>query len=326
MAKYRVLFCRFPNRWENPDAVDWLIKTMFRAKSDPRVEVAMSWFKADTPITMTRNMAVEVAKTHKADFVVMLDDDMYPDMYLDRDPNAKPFWDVAFNFLIKHNGPGMIAVPYCGPPPIENVYIFRWASNQSNHPNVDLKIDQYSREEAATRSGIEEVAALPTGLCMFHLSAIERLKPPYFYYEWKDPRAMEKASTEDVTFTRDLAFAGVPIYCAWDCWAGHWKWKCVGKPGIIGVKDVGAQFQRAALRHVREEFERLGKCVCGHADKMGSPLSGMAEPITKDLLLAQTQEAKEETKSVIAAARPIEVASPWHLDNTLAGAQQKAII
>jgi hypothetical protein len=248
MPKYKVMFCRFPgDHREESDCTDWFVKSMLQAKADPRVEKVMSWYISDTPITMGRNRAIEIARSHGADFVVMVDSDMKPDMYVGHDPKAKPFFPLALDFLINHQGPAMIAVPYCGPPPRENIYIFLWATKQSDHPNPDLTIDQYTREQAAVATGIEEVAALPTGLCMFHLSAVDRLNPPYFYYEWARDAAgrdiqAEKASTEDVTFTRDLAFAGVPIYVAWDCWAGHWKRKCVGRPGRINVKDVSEKY------------------------------------------------------------------------------------
>jgi hypothetical protein len=267
VAKYRVMFTRFPgDHQENPDCTDWFVRAMLQAKADPRVEKVMSWYISDTPITMGRNRAIEIARSHQADFVVMVDSDMFPDMYVGRDPKAKPFFPLAFDFLVNHQGPGMIAVPYCGPPPIENVYIFKWATQQGTHPNPDLKINQYTREEAAVATGIEEVAALPTGLCMFHLSAVDHLKPPYFYYEWKkegerDIQA-EKASTEDVTFTRDLAFAGVPIYVAWDSWAGHWKQKLVQRPGLINVRDVSEKYVNTIRSAFRKTFADTGKCPC----------------------------------------------------------------
>jgi len=268
LAKYRILFARFPGNFqENPDCTDWLVRSMIHAKLDPTVEKVMSWYKSDTPITMTRNAACEVAKSCEADFVVMVDNDMFPDRYWTKDPKAKQFFPLAFAFLKAHKGPAMIAVPYCGPPPLENIYIFRWATSQSDHPDIDLKIDQYTREEAAVQEGIEEVAALPTGVCMFSTSALSVLTPPYFYYEWKkglsgEDFQMEKASTEDVTFSRDLAFAGVPIYCAWDCWAGHWKRKCVGKPNRINVRDVSAKYFDVVRRHDRQDFEQTGTCRC----------------------------------------------------------------
>lgn len=305
MPKYRVLFCRFPGDFhENPDCTNWLVQTTLAAKADPRIEAVGQWYRSDTPITMTRNLAIQRAREAQADIVVMVDSDMVPDDMLGLDANAKPFWSTAFDFLVNHHGPAMIAAPYLGPPPVENVYIFRWGTKQGNHPNIDLSIDQYSREEATQRTGIEEVAALPTGLCMFHLSAVDRLIPPYFYYEWKKgPKGedfqSEKASTEDVTFTRDLAFAGVPIYCAWDCWAGHWKRKKVRKPGLISVKDVSKTYLLSLQRHVATGAD----CpVCGSVDTQKQTEPEKTAP-TAEEVKKQIAEAKAEAQTVIAAAQ-----------------------
>ena len=318
MSKYKVLFCRFPGRHvENSDCVDWFVRAMGQAKSDPRIEKVMSWYISDTPVTMSRNRAIEIAKSHNVDFVIMVDDDVFPDMYVDRDPKAQPFFPLAFDFLVKHNGPAMIAVPYCGPPPIENIYVFRWATCQSDHPNPDLKIDQYSREEAAVATGIEEVAALPTGLCMFHLSAVDKLKPPYFYYEWKDKREQEKASTEDVTFTRDLAFAGVPIYVAWDCWAGHWKQKCVGRPGLINVKDVSQKYYDVIRTEFKRQFKESGECPCCERvipesrGFMPSGIQGVTQQVKLDTEIKKAKKEATEVISRVQMDKNPQIQNPW---------------
>ena len=52
------------------------------------------------------------------------------------------------------------------------------------------------------------------------MRAIELLPKPWFSYEFKDEEKTEKASTEDIVFTRDLHLLGVPQYCFWNAWAG----------------------------------------------------------------------------------------------------------
>jgi hypothetical protein len=113
----------------------------------------------------------------------------------------------------------------------------------------------YDRHTAVKMAGIQECAALPTGLIMYDMRAFELTEPktdddkPWFYYEWKDRFAAEKASTEDVTMTRDLALVGTqrlgynPVYCNWDAWAGHWKPKCVGKPVSIPASGVSKKLR-----------------------------------------------------------------------------------
>jgi hypothetical protein len=254
VPKYNVMFFRFPGLQpggaEHPDTTDWLVQTVIKCKSDERIGSVLNSRLADTPITMTRNRSIEIARQAKADFLCMIDADMAPDMYLGTDPKAYPFWDIAFNFLTKNQAqqPAVIAAPYCGPPPHENVYIFKWANLQSDNPNPDHALTQFTREEAALRYDIEEVAALPTGLILIDMRALDRIDKPYFYYEWEDGSESQKASTEDVTFTRDLSMSGVPIFCAWGAWAGHYKVKKVGRPQLITAAGVSEKYRKARER------------------------------------------------------------------------------
>jgi hypothetical protein len=267
----KVMFARFPGgHVEHPDTTDWLVETVIKAKKDPRISEVLNWRKSDTPITMVRNEAVEVARRAGADFIVMIDNDMRPDL-----PGEKKFWDVAWPFMcdlnvrrnagIEHAGPCIIGAPYCGPPPSENVYIFHWTTQQSDHPNPDFALSQFGREEAAIRTGIEEVAALPTGLIIIDIKVFDMLDPPYFYYEYTDHTESHKASTEDVTFTRDATMAGCPCFVAWDCWAGHHKPKCVGKPGLLFVDDMKAKFRMA----IHNGFRRNERIVARKREDYG---------------------------------------------------------
>lgn len=254
MPKISVMFARFPfGGSEHPDCADWLVPTILKAKADPRIGEILHTRVDDTPITMSRNRVLKEALTRKVDIVCMLDSDMRPDLPL---PNAKPFWDTSFDFMLDHNGPCVIAAPYCGPPPWENVYIFQWSRRQSENPNADISLEQYSREDAQQRGGIEQVAALPTGLCLIDMRSLQFIKHPWFDYEYEDEYETKKATTEDVFFTRNLSLAGVPQYVNWDAWAGHHKRKCVGKPSLLTVDSVRNEF-REALSKGMSNTERL---------------------------------------------------------------------
>jgi len=253
---------------------------------------------------MTRNQAVCEARKAGADVLVMVDSDQRPDKYLPEtypdeapywDTTAEPFFETAFDFLYQHwnEWPVCIGAPYCGPPPIENVLVFHWTNAQSEHPNADLVLTQYTRPEGAQMQGIHPCAALPTGVIMFDIRLFEltganppdfqkrtaehlrlyqgqelndstiheisdwlaqqkyRAEQSWFYYEWKTPEQAEKASTEDVTATRDISLAALsrygqnPVHCAWSSWAGHWKPKCVGKPIMLTANDVSDTLARA---------------------------------------------------------------------------------
>jgi hypothetical protein len=242
---------------EVPDIREWMIPTVMEASKDPRISNVRIWNLSDTPITMTRNRAVLMARQYEVDVLVMVDSDMKPDVHAGA-PDARPWFPTSFDFLVNHyhKGPCVIGAPYCGPPPVECVYVFRWQNHQTGHGNPDFQLEMYDRHTAVKMAGIQECAALPTGLIMYDMRAFELTEPkdesdkPWFYYEWKDHFAAEKASTEDVTQTRDLSLVGAqklgynPVYCNWDAWAGHWKPKCVGKPQVIDAAGVSEKLKR----------------------------------------------------------------------------------
>jgi hypothetical protein len=243
---------------ETPDIREWQVPLVCELSKDPRIDQIRIFNISDTPITMSRNQAIIKARQAGVDVLVMVDSDMKPDMYAGQ-PGAKPFFASSFDFLVSHyhKGPCVIGAPYCGPPPKENVYVFKWENQRSHASYADFQLQMYERHEAAKLAGIQDCAALPTGLIMFDMRCFDIIEPKgdgshsFAYYEWRDKYAAEKASTEDVTMTRDLSLAGAqklgynPVYCNWDAWAGHWKPLCVGKPIIIEAKGVSEKLKEA---------------------------------------------------------------------------------
>jgi hypothetical protein len=272
----------------HPAVGHYLMKLAGETKDDPRLgRFAVRDF-VDTPITMTRNAAVLAARKWGADLLLMIDSDMTPDCELKEDSSAQPFWKSSFDYLYDHyqRGPVVIGAPYLGPPPLSNCYIFQWASwqNSSEAVNRDMRIEAYSREHAELMTGIQEAAALPTGLILFDMRAFELTDPvrafnrlvsqgvnpvearqqihSWFYYEYSDLYEATKASTEDVTATRDMALVGqqelgyCPIKCNWDAWAGHNKPLLVRKPRSLKLDHVNAKY-RAAVHSGVEVGERV---------------------------------------------------------------------
>lgn len=261
-AKFNVGFCTFSYGGnggissEVPCIREWMTPLVAEIAKDPRIGNIRIWNLADTPITMTRNRAVLMAREFGVDVLTMIDSDMKPDVNAGQ-PDAKPFFQTSFDYIVEHypKGPVCIGAPYCGPPPNECVYVFRWQNRQSNHPDPDFQLEMYDRHTAVKMAGIQECAALPTGLIMYDVRCFELTEPesekdkPWFYYEWKSKYAEDKASTEDVTMTRDLSLAGAtklgynPVLCNWDAWAGHWKPKCVGKPVVMDAAGIGEKLK-----------------------------------------------------------------------------------
>ncbi len=283
-AKLNVFFAFFPyggngsTSSEHPNIRNWFAKTIHKCKGDPRIGELMSRDFSDTPITMTRNQSVIVARNLGADVLVMVDSDQQLDLYSGIQDGAKDFFPSSFDFLYERKQKGLvttIGAPYCGPPPEECVYIFKWCNKETGHPNVDHSLAMYSREEGAVMAGVQPCAALPTGCIMFDMEMFNITDPkleyqallakyanpkiaraltnPWFYYEWKDIYAGEKVSTEDVTVSRDMVLCAYAklgynsLFCNWDAWAGHWKPKCVGKPVLLTSEAINDKYREAAF-------------------------------------------------------------------------------
>lgn len=245
----RVFVGRLPyGNAECPDTTDWLLSLIPELQDDKRVADFRFGRIDDTPTSMCRNALASAALQWGADVLVMVDSDMKPDYLQGRDRAAQPFWQAAFDLWWHHPGPCLVGAPYCSGGDREEPLVFKWTGQRSPATESDLALAKFSRDEVATRHGYERVAALPTGLLLVDTQVFSLLSEPWFYYEYTSTHCAEKASTEDVTFTRDLGLLGVPLYVSWDSWAGHWKRKLVGKPEALDPARVPHRFRQAAQR------------------------------------------------------------------------------
>ena len=318
---------------EHPDIRDWEVETVLEMKKDSRIKDFSSKPFNDTPITMTRNRAMREAKKAGVDLLLMVDSDQSPNRHKG-EPWYKPFWKEAFNFLYENysKGPRLIFAPYCGPPGDEggeNVFVFHWANSGARGPETRFKLQPYSREHAAIMSGIQEAGAGPTGMLLLDTRLLDLIEPSglprqevlervatgrmsveeamwalkegYCHYEWTNSYAEEKASTEDVTLTRDISMAGIeklgynPVFCAWDSWIGHWKPWNVGKPTIYSADHVAETLKRAVVQNHRDneaiidignlnagdrEFDALKSLPPAIQERMNGHLDIVPEDIT----------------------------------------------
>lgn len=291
---FSILFCRFPGAsHEYFKCTGWIAKTVLKMSKDPRISHVEPYVVVDTPITMSRNRAVRYALERKYDYILMVDSDMHPDLYVEN--GAPAFWDVAWDFMMKRReeevrweedlekiessegdvypsrdqairtckkgmAPATIAAPYCGPPPHENVFVFEWKGFNTGDPKPHpFKLDQLTREQVVDRTGIQEVPALPTGVILYDSRVFETLPHPWFDYEYKDEYETEKVTTEDVYQTRNAAMMGMPQFVTWDCWAGHVKIKVVGKPVALTCDAVNKQLADAILGGKRSDQKLVFK-------------------------------------------------------------------
>ena len=283
-----------------PEVGDWLTSMALKAKDDPRIGRLVKRRYGDVPLTMERNRIVRDAIEGGFDMIVMLDSDNAPDLYLGQRPWAKPFWETSFDFAferLKRGLPTVVAAPYCGPNPHpayggeSTVYMF-YSQGYSNRPqNPGFRVEAYSRDHAAQMRGLQEVMAAPTGCILYTTSALELLqfdKRPiveiladykngklsaeqcqrqiqmqsYFFYEYTNQWQTAKASTEDVTNTREIGMAGQlkfgepVVFANWDAWAGHNKPEMIGMPEPIRMEQVSAVYQEAVLKGI-SAFEHI---------------------------------------------------------------------
>lgn len=205
------------------------------------------------PTDRVRNAAMKGARDGGYDFAFFLDDDMSPDLLVGADPAAKPFLPTALDFAYAHGTPCCVGAPYCAGPPTQDVVVMKNAEQVPDLPDgCGWHMRKYTRDEAAAESGVGRVAALPTGCLLIDTRVCEVVPPPWFAYEWADPPYNTRlASTEDVYFSRNCDWLGVPQYCAWDCWAGHVKTVTTGKPRLAPVDTVAKSVYRAIERGFR---------------------------------------------------------------------------
>jgi hypothetical protein len=255
-----------------PALVWWVARTYWKIKNDPRVSDVAFLELCDTPITMTRNRAVETAQKGGYDMLLMLDSDNEPDGYLGHDPRAKPFWETAFDLAysrLLQGKPTVAFAPYCGTPQHptkpnagEIPYLFQWTTDASDELHVRWKLDVLTRLEAAQLRGIHQMGAGPTGVSLWTTNCWPKEFPkPYFAYEWNESHS-EKQSTEDCFATRNVSLwwqmktGDNPLFALCDSWALHHKVKLVGRPNRVYVENIAKEFRDAINDNASMHEER----------------------------------------------------------------------
>lgn len=237
------------------DVYNYTHKVSATLYGHPKVGKFHFGYSSGYPTDRVRNAVLKAAKENGHHFILMLDDDMLPDMGQHRehyDPQAVSFMPSALEFAIAHDGPCLVGAPYVAGPPFQEVVVMK---NREYIPGMadglGKRLDKYTRDEAAMMKGkgIQRVAALPTGCLLVDLRALDVLPPPWFSYEYEDePHNTKLASTEDVVFTRNLDWLGVPSYCHWDAWAGHIKQHVSAPPVLSPVNDLPDSIHKAIFQ------------------------------------------------------------------------------
>lgn len=265
--KVEILIARLSyNGTERVEIANWLVQTALALNDHPRVANVHHKILTGYPTPRVRNQALKITRERRFHFVVMIDDDIVPDVHspgracgyehLPAMEDQCNFFPHALDFALEHPGPCVIGAPYCAGPPEERVLVSRFRERESDNPNEisgGLKLECFTRDEAAVRTGFEMVSSLPTGLILIDMRTLDVLGAPWFDYEYADHFQTELASTEDTVFSRNALYLGVPQYCAWQSWCAHVKVKAVGRPRRYPVAAVPAQVEAAWRKHLADE-------------------------------------------------------------------------
>jgi len=198
----------------------WLFTTALGMTKDPRI----AGFQ-EIPLNMkgipeARNFAVEIARESGANYLLTADADTHPD--IERGPT---FWETAFNFAYSHNGPCVVSAPVQMRNGLVNVH-----KEEFNAETGMQDLILRSAAECANLKGIYRVPACGMGLMLIDMRCFDELSPPYFRFGYEDERCCKIERGEDGMFTADLGGPDIPVYVAWDCWAGHWQNVLFGRP------------------------------------------------------------------------------------------------
>lgn len=170
------------------------------------------------PIDVARNFIVREALRRKADVLFMLDTDADP---------AKGTFEALRDAALTE--PCIAAVPYCA---------------GSGHVCVYLPLPDglpgempIGMEDAVNRAGLHRVANVGTHCVAYSVSIFNRIPSPWFEQGCDETRSL-LLETEDCIGHRRLREAGVPIYCSFSHWAGHWKEVKKEKPTVLTPEQL----------------------------------------------------------------------------------------
>jgi len=222
------------------DALAYCTSLYPQMVNHPRLNQLEISYSHGYPTDRCRNFVVKSARENGFDFALFLDSDMKFDALLGREAGAKPFLPSSIDFALAQPAPVFVGAPYCSGPPSQDVVVMKHREYCPGQPGgMGKKLDKYTRDEAAVATGIERVAALPTGCLLLDLRAFDVIAPPWFYYEYADaPFNTKLASTEDVVLTRNADWLGISQYVNWNAWAFHHKEYTVEKPRLCPVDSV----------------------------------------------------------------------------------------
>ncbi len=233
---------------ERAEIGTWLVEVVSVSITDPEVkrivEDVVHIPVSQVPTDVARNKLVKACQQNDIDILFMVDDDASP---------PESWFKTALQFLVKQKQPAVIGCPYVCGGINQEVQVFRFAS-PGNHPQQSFTLSHYPREEAARKTGIEQVPNIGTHCVAYDMRVFEALDTPYYAYTLNEDHT-GVIETEDTNCHRKLYFKGVPIFVSWDHWAIHWKLAGHDRPFVVERKDIDACYIAQAKAVVATEVK-----------------------------------------------------------------------
>lgn len=206
------------------------VATKCKDQSSTVYKYVDGWFNKPLvafPTSVARNQLVKLAQEQDVDFLWMIDSDCHPD---------PAFFESSFHFLRTAPEPSVIAAPYVSGN--GDVMVFECTTPQVSREYLDIwNLTWIPRGDAFRRDGIERVASIGTHLIAYDMRVFQKIKKPYYQYLFNEDHTA-LTETEDCHCHRQLFNAGVPMYCDWDHWAGHFKSQLLKPVEPLQEKDI----------------------------------------------------------------------------------------
>ena len=232
--KYRLLVFR-PSGVSimRPETTDWLCRLQLELCRIGKFETSTMMGFDQPRIALGRNVAVRNAMDMECDYLLMVDPDMQPDMYVGQHPQAELFFSSSLEWL-ECNGPGIVAAPAVSGRPLCRPNMYRMEDGDG----IAHRYTHQQCRQAIEEPQFEQVAAIGTGLMLINMQVFDAIEKPWFHDLFVDDREDALQLSQDLYFTAGATQSGVPVWCNWFSWAGHAQYEVLGCPGYAAqVKD-----------------------------------------------------------------------------------------
>ena len=220
-----------------PETNDWLCDLQRELIISEKFEAAAIVGWKSYRSSMGRNRAIKEAIDSKCDYLLSVDPDMVPDVYVGHHEKAKKFFPSSLAWLESHPG-GVVGAPAVGGRPKRRPNIYG--------VNTEGGLRELTHEEcraAVANPRVERVPCVGSGLLLIDMKLFRKFKPPWFCDTYWDDTQSELKLGQDMYFTGHATKTGAEVWCNWFSWAGHVKAETLVCPGLELEGETNARIR-----------------------------------------------------------------------------------